>query len=100
MKCLGPKKMRLIPDGDRGITKGCVKKTVAGGSVVGFRDLKLEFWHEIFSTTSLGIIFECPIVKSVKSIIQQRGLRQQENAQIDIHILPALMRKKLQIYYN
>ena len=75
------------------------KKTVAGGFVVGLRDLKLEIWHEILSTTSLGIIFECPIVKSVKSI-QQRGLRQQENAQIDIHILPALMRKKLQIYYN
>ena len=28
----------------------------------------LEFCHEIFSTVSLDIIFECSIVKSVKSI--------------------------------
>ena len=47
-----------------------------------------EYCHEFFSTASLGIIFDCPIVKSVLS--NRKGSQKvKENAPIDIPVLPA-----------
>ena len=48
----------------------------------------LEFCHEIFSIVSLGIIFECPIVKSANAN-RQGSQKLKENAPIDIPLLPA-----------
>ena len=64
-----------------------MKKKPRVFSIDRLKAFLLEFCHEIFSTVSLGIIFECPSVKSVK-LNRQGSQKLKKNAPIDIPVLP------------